>query len=137
MLRRVCKKTGCSRLTDGNSKYCSLHRYLEAEDNLKRQQYFASATSDYQTLYASAKWKALQQSQLRNYPQCEKCGEKATEVHHVIPHRGNEALFYDPSNLVSLCHTCHCEETRKEVLQRQKERNEEYYRRKRIGQLWY
>ena len=137
MLRHLCKATGCSRLTEGSSKYCSLHQYLEAEDKLKRQQYFASATSDYQQLYASAKWKALQLSQLRNYPQCVKCGEKATEVHHVIPHRGNEDLFYDPSNLVSLCHTCHSEETRKEVLQRQKERNEEYYRRKRRGQLWY
>lgn len=136
-LRKICSATGCNRLTEGNNKYCSLHQYLNTRDEEKRREYFASATSDFQHLYASAKWKALQESQLRNYPQCEKCGDKATEVHHVIPHRGNEDLFYDPSNLISLCHTCHSEETRKEVLQRQREKNEQYIKNKRIGKLWY
>lgn len=26
---------------------------------------------------------------------------------HVVPHRGNERLFFDPSNLQTLCKPCH------------------------------
>ncbi|WP_345799048.1 HNH endonuclease [Agrobacterium pusense] len=26
---------------------------------------------------------------------------------HIEPHKGDEALFYDPSNLQSLCAPCH------------------------------
>lgn len=137
-LRKICSASGCSRLTEGNNKYCSLHQYLNVEDEKRRQQYFASATSDFQYLYNNPKWKSLQQQQLRANPVCQLCGQaQATEVHHVIPHRGNEDLFYDPSNLISLCHNCHSEETRKEVLQRQKEKNAERYKNKRIGKLWY
>lgn len=28
-------------------------------------------------------------------------------VDHIKPHRGNELLFFDPTNLQSLCKPCH------------------------------
>ena len=31
----------------------------------------------------------------------------ATIADHIKPHHGNEALFYDPDNLQSLCAQCH------------------------------
>jgi 5-methylcytosine-specific restriction protein A len=31
----------------------------------------------------------------------------ATVVDHVVPHRGDMALFWDPKNRQSLCDTCH------------------------------
>lgn len=137
-LRKICQATGCNRLTEGNNRYCSLHQYLNARDEEKRRQYFGSATSDFQYLYASPKWKVLQQNQLKQNPICQRCGQaQATEVHHIIPHRGDEELFFNPDNLVSLCHDCHSAETRKEVLQRQREKNEQYIKNKRIGKLWY
>jgi 5-methylcytosine-specific restriction protein A len=35
----------------------------------------------------------------------------ATEVHHVIPHRGDPVLFWRVENCVGLCHTHHNEHT--------------------------
>jgi len=39
---------------------------------------------------------------------------KATVVDHVIPHRGDEALFWDRSNWRPLCKRCHDQKTRRE-----------------------
>lgn len=37
---------------------------------------------------------------------CEKCGEKATEVHHLTyPEWGS---FDTPTNMIAVCHACHC-----------------------------
>ena len=41
--------------------------------------------------------------------------ERATEVDHITPHRGRWSLFVDPSNLQSLCHTCHSAKTMREL----------------------
>jgi 5-methylcytosine-specific restriction protein A len=35
----------------------------------------------------------------------------ATEVDHVIPHRGDPLLFWAISNCVGLCHAHHAEKT--------------------------
>jgi 5-methylcytosine-specific restriction protein A len=35
----------------------------------------------------------------------------ATDVDHVIPHRGNERLFWDEGNWQALCHECHSAKT--------------------------
>lgn len=31
----------------------------------------------------------------------------ANVVHHKVPHRGDLALFFDPSNLEAVCKPCH------------------------------
>jgi hypothetical protein len=64
-------------------------------------------------LYDRADWRfRLQPDQLARKPLCEDCKERgeivaATVVDHVIPHKGDERLFFDPGNLRSLCKTCH------------------------------
>ena len=142
-LRKICAATGCSRLTEGSSKYCGLHQYLEERDQrereLKTQQFFATFNSSrWPELYNSKEWKTLRDRKLRENPICQKCGTfKATEVHHLIPHRGDLNLFYNYDNLVALCHDCHSEETRKEIQQRSKEASAEYQKKKRIRKLWY
>ncbi len=35
----------------------------------------------------------------------------ATDVDHVIPHRGNEQLFWDEENWQALYHECHSRKT--------------------------
>jgi len=45
-----------------------------------------------------------------------KCNAPATVVDHIIPHRGDEALFNDRNNLQSLCAPCH--NRRKQRLER-------------------
>jgi 5-methylcytosine-specific restriction enzyme A len=45
---------------------------------------------------------------------CTRCGrvELASRLHahHKTPHRNNPQLFWNPSNLVTLCETCHNEQ---------------------------
>lgn len=63
-------------------------------------------------LYDRAAWKRLRLEQLREEPFCAFCARAgrlspATVVDHVVPHRGDERLFFDPQNLQSLCKSCH------------------------------
>jgi 5-methylcytosine-specific restriction enzyme A len=70
-----------------------------------------SATA-WRRLYSTARWKRLRDHQLTIEPLCRFCIESdvveaATVADHVIPHKGSEALFFDPDNLQSLCSACH------------------------------
>lgn len=63
-------------------------------------------------LYDRAEWKRLRLEQLRREPFCAFCKAQgrlvpATIVDHVQRHRGDEALFFDPNNLQSLCKQHH------------------------------
>lgn len=63
-------------------------------------------------LYSTKAWQALRADQLAKEPLCRMCAQvgvvkAARIVDHVRPHRGNERLFYDASNLQSLCKYCH------------------------------
>ena len=40
----------------------------------------------------------------------------ATVADHIIPHRGDLALFYDTNNLQSLCAECHSKHKQREEL---------------------
>jgi 5-methylcytosine-specific restriction protein A len=61
-----------------------------------------------------SKWKALRLAQLRKRPTCE-CPHHvgrpdaplADVVDHIQSHRGDYALFLDPSNLQSMAKACH------------------------------
>lgn len=62
--------------------------------------------------YGLARWQRMRATQLAAEPLCRFCldGEHVTEAmiaDHVEPHRGSEALFWDPGNLQSLCASCH------------------------------
>jgi 5-methylcytosine-specific restriction endonuclease McrA len=66
----------------------------------------------YRRLYKTARWKRIRQHQLTEHPLCARCSKRgritaATVAHHRLPHRGNEALFFDPANLESVCAPCH------------------------------
>jgi 5-methylcytosine-specific restriction protein A len=37
--------------------------------------------------------------------------ELAAETDHIIPHRGNYELFWDPNNWQGLCRSCHSRKT--------------------------
>ena len=54
----------------------------------------------------------MRERQLSIEPLCQFCKQRediviAKVVDHVIPHKGNVALFHDPDNLQSLCQQCH------------------------------
>lgn len=53
-------------------------------------------------------WRRASAIFLRTNPWCAMCGKPATLVDHIIPHRGNQTLFWDKDrNWQSLCSTCH------------------------------
>jgi hypothetical protein len=65
----------------------------------------------YRHLYKTARWRKLRQQQLSDHPLCNrhlKRGRvvKASTVHHVEPHRGDEAKFFS-GPFESLCDECH------------------------------
>jgi len=61
--------------------------------------------------YSTRQWRdRLRPLQLSKQPLCAHCLDRgeitmATEVHHVIPHKGDFWLQRDPTNLISLCKT--------------------------------
>lgn len=62
--------------------------------------------------YDTREWAALRASQLRAEPECRLCAKvgrvrPAVVVDHIIPHKGDRMLFFDPHNLQSLCRRCH------------------------------
>ena len=79
----------------------------------------------YRRWYAKAAWRKLRAEQLQKQPWCRLCAEmdrwtRATVVDHRKPHRGDEALFFDPGNLDSLCRLHHnCTKQRLERGRRQ------------------
>ena len=74
--------------------------------------------ANYIKLINTARWKRLRLKKLQEQPLCECCKSNdritpATEVHHVVPVESvtaitqMEALMFDYSNLMSVCHECH------------------------------
>jgi len=58
------------------------------------------------------KWQKARAVFLNEYPLCAHClidglAIEATVVDHIIPHKGNQQLFWDESNWQSLCKRCH------------------------------
>lgn len=63
------------------------------------------------------RWKKKRAAWLAAHPLCVACESKgrivgATDVDHVIPHRGDMRLFWS-GELQSLCSTCHSRKTRR------------------------
>ncbi|RLL64296.1 HNH endonuclease signature motif containing protein [Paenirhodobacter hankyongi] len=52
-------------------------------------------------------WQKERKAFLAAHPDCAMCGAPATVVDHIIPHRGNKALFWDRHNWQPLCAPCH------------------------------
>jgi len=71
------------------------------------------ATQTWRAWYKTARWQRLRWSVLvRDLFTCRRCGRIEGETKllvsdHVRPHRGDEALFWDPGNLQCLCKACH------------------------------
>ncbi|KDD10022.1 HNH endonuclease [Bordetella bronchiseptica] len=72
------------------------------------------------------RWQQARAAYLREHPLCCFCvrGGRdviATVVDHIIPHRGDKALFWDRSNWQGLCVPCHSgTKQRQEAAERQR-----------------
>ena len=65
----------------------------------------------YRALYWTPEWRALKKAQLAAHPWCCQAGHDkpvaATVANHKVRHRGDRRLFFDPTNLESVCKPCH------------------------------
>ena len=66
-------------------------------------------------------WRKAREAYLANRPRCAHpgCSSLATHVDHIIPHRGDDRLFWDRNNWQPLC--AHHHNSTKQRLERQKE----------------
>jgi 5-methylcytosine-specific restriction protein A len=67
----------------------------------------------------NGRWKRIRHNHLAKEPLCRECKAmnkitSATVVDHIIPHKGDKKLFYDPNNRQSLCKFHHDSKTARE-----------------------
>lgn len=109
--KRPCSYPGCPRLTDG--QYCDEHRkQRDREYNRYGRDEFT------QNFYNTPEWKFSRIRQLADHPFCEECLKvgkrtKATIVDHIVPIKQGGEKFA-PSNLQSLCWSCHSRKSAEE-----------------------
>jgi 5-methylcytosine-specific restriction enzyme A len=65
------------------------------------------------------RWRKARAAYLARHPLCAACQAEgrvvpATVVDHVVPHRGDAALFWDQANWAALCKPCHDAKTARE-----------------------
>ena len=76
------------------------------------RQAFYNHSPESHKLYDRKVWQTLRLQTFQKYPSCVCCKQqgkivKATDIDHVIPHRGDYELFTDLDNLWALCQDCH------------------------------
>ena len=89
---------------------------LDTIQNSLSQWTVISAKLVKQTRGYNSKWRRESKKFLEIHPLCVRCLEKgiatpATVVDHIIPHRGDQELFWDRSNWQPLCKKCHDRKT--------------------------
>jgi len=109
---RPCRKSGCPNLTSHPRGYCLKHL------SEKYRQEDANRSSSNERGY-NYQWHIASRLYLKRNPLCVICLkegriETATVVDHIIPHKGNQDLFWDESNWQSLCKMHHDRKTAKE-----------------------
>ena len=93
--------------------YCPKHK-------TERQQSRETQRPNASTRGYDHKWRTLRNAHLKANPLCVMClsfgkVERATVVDHIVPHKGDDELRLDPSNLQSLCTWHHRQKTAREM----------------------
>ncbi|MCX7208176.1 MAG: HNH endonuclease [Proteobacteria bacterium] len=108
--KRPCAHAGCSSLVSGGQRKCDVHRkQLQREHDARR----GSASERGYT----SRWTKARATYLRSRPLCLICKTAgrlvpATVVDHIVPHRGDQTLFWDSeNNWQPLCKSCHDRKT--------------------------
>lgn len=115
---RPCAQPGCGVLVRGASR-CPKHQAaLEADLQQRSRAHDRQRGGSSARGYGSA-WQRARARFLREQPLCVACGERhvisaATEVDHIVPHRGDMSLFWQESNWQPLCKSCHSAKTARE-----------------------
>lgn len=108
--KRPCSYPGCPALTE--DRYCLEHK--KKLDMAYNRQRGSSTQQGY-----NARWRAARKRYLAEHPLCAQCLKQgklipATVVDHIVPHKGDQRLFWDESNWQALCKICHDSKTARE-----------------------
>ena len=98
--QRPCNKIGCPNLT--RTSYCDEHNRRRAVDDRP-----SPSLRGY-----NYRWQKARKSFIADNPLCIMCLDSnelkpAYAVDHIVPHKGNYNLFWDPDNWQSLCQSHH------------------------------
>lgn len=94
----------------------------QAGDETQRSR-FRDDTQAWRRWYKTSRWQKLRWSVLvRDLFTCQMCERIETDTSQLVcdhkrPHRGDEAMFWDPANLQCLCKTCHDRDKQREERQ--------------------
>jgi 5-methylcytosine-specific restriction enzyme A len=91
--KKPCMHSHCTKLVTG--AYCSEHKPKDKRPGI------------YDRVNYGPEWKQIRNKYLIAHPRCERCGAKATQVHH----RLGVARGHEEKNLEALCQRCHSRET--------------------------
>lgn len=108
---KPCAAPACGALVRG-VRYCPKHEYLT---RVVTQQHDERRESSTQRGY-SYKWQQARKGFLAKHPLCTECERQgritaATDLDHIIPHKGDKDAFWTRSNWQALCHPCHSRKT--------------------------
>lgn len=104
-IKRFCQFPGCcNEITSGS--FCANHKPKPR----KPKNTYRKETNSNKAGY-TYRWQKARKIFLQLNPLCARCGEPATDVDHIVPHKGDMVLFWDSSNWQSLCHKCHSKKT--------------------------
>lgn len=106
--KHPCRHPGCPELVPAGVRYCDKHKSMHPEESR------SAASRGY-----GNRWRKARKAFLESHPLCEECLKhgryvKATDVDHIVAHRGDLKLFWDRSNWQALCHSCHSKKTARE-----------------------
>lgn len=112
-MKRPCARPGCANLVERG--YCAAC-VKQSPQAFGERQRGSAASRGY-----GRRWQKARAGWLMAHPVCvDPDGlhvgvvKLATDVDHIQPHRGNQALFWDSANWQSLCHACHSAKTARE-----------------------
>jgi 5-methylcytosine-specific restriction protein A len=128
MKRYLCRGVGCGVLLESPG-YCAYHKIVRASRPAPAERKpFEGAVRSNQGFYNSARWRRLRREAIKAQPYCVYCGVSRKdagaplEIHHIIPPRGDESVFFDPANIEVVCHLCHANITQREIDSRRRRR---------------
>ena len=109
--KRPCAYPGCPELVPKG--YCAHHA-----DQASQKRHDAKRPNAHRRGY-TRRWAKAARAYLDENPLCVECKKggqvvAATQVDHIVDHKGDATLFWDQDNWQSLCHSCHSRKTARE-----------------------
>jgi 5-methylcytosine-specific restriction protein A len=110
---RACLEAGCLGYADQHGR-CDIHAAPILARAAERRRLEPG-----RRWYYTARWAKLRTAILKAEPLCRRCAAEgritaATDVDHIVRHRGRAHVFWSAPNLQPLCRACHAAKTGEE-----------------------